>query len=204
MMSAPAESDLVDAGNWVCSNRIPGDPDWLGGKFGGWLEGNAVITPGGGIVNILRVDYRPEGGKAAQVEISPDGKRAVFDPVRGFIDFPGGCKKFTIRYDAGSGRYWSLSNAIPERHKGANPERTRNTLALIHSADLMNWSVRSVVLYHADVEKHGFQYVHWHFEGEDIIFLSRTAYDDESGGAHNQHDANYITFHRIRNYLQYR
>jgi hypothetical protein len=62
--------------------------------------------------------------------------------------------------------------------------------------------VESVVLLHPDSEKHAFQYVDWLFEGDDIIAVSRTAYDDGQGGAHRAHDANYLTFHRIANFRQ--
>jgi hypothetical protein len=79
----------------------------------------------------------------------------------------------------------------------------RNTLVLKSSSDLKTWAVHKVLLKHPDVKKHGFQYVDWQFDGRDIIFLSRTAYDDESGGASNYHDANYLTFHRIRNYASF-
>ena len=47
---------------------------------------------------------------------------------------------------------------------------------------------------------HAFQYVDWLFEGKDIILVSRTAFDDEEGGADNYHNANYLTFYRISNY----
>ncbi len=47
---------------------------------------------------------------------------------------------------------------------------------------------------------HGFQYVDWKFEGEDLIAVSRTAFDDGLGGAANYHDANFITFHRVCNF----
>ena len=197
MMSAPVDADLLKADSWTCSNRLGRDPKWLSGKFGGWLEGNAVATPDGEVVNILRADERPHGGYAAVIRISADGKRGSFDPGTGFIRFPGGCKKFTIRYDATSKLYWSLANHIPDKHKSGNPERTRNTLALTSSPDLATWKVRSIVLYHPDTAKHAFQYVHWVFEGDDLLAASRTAYDDGLGGAHNQHDANYLTFHRI-------
>jgi hypothetical protein len=200
MMSAPVEADLLKADSWTCSNRLGRDPKWLDGKFGGWLEGNAVATPDGEVVNILRADQRPRGGYAAVIRISADGKRASFDAKTGFIRFPGGCKKFTIRYDATSKLYWSLANYIPDKHKSGNPERTRNTLALTSSPDLTTWTVRSIVLYHPDTAKHGFQYVDWLFEGDDLIAASRTAHDDGLGGAHNQHDANYLTFHRIANF----
>ncbi len=200
IMSAPVNADLLKAESWTCSNRMGRNPKWLNEKFGGWLEGNAVVTPDGNIVNILRVDYRPEGGKAAVINISADGKKASFEPETGFIDFPGGCKKFTIRFDNISKKYWTLSNAVLPRHKGDNPERTRNAVALMSSPDLREWKIRSIILYHPDVKNHGFQYLDWQFEGNDIIAISRTAFDEETGVAHNQHDANYMTFHRVSNF----
>lgn len=200
MMSAPVDADLLQADSWTCSNRLGRNPKWLDGKFGGWLEGNAVVTPNGQIVNILRADFRPAGGKAAVIQISSDGKKATFDPETGFIDFPGGCKKFTIRYDKTSQKYWTLANAILPRHVGSNPERTRNAVALMSSSDLKTWTINCIVLYHPDTKKHGFQYPDWLFEGDDIIAAIRTAHDDGRGGAHNQHDANFLTFHRIRNF----
>jgi hypothetical protein len=79
-------------------------------------------------------------------------------------------------------------------------ERTRNTLALVASADLHRWTIRSVVLHHPDVNFHAFQYVDFQFDGNDMIALSRTAYDDGLGGAHSQHDSNLITFHRFKGF----
>ncbi|MBA3442875.1 MAG: exo-alpha-sialidase [Pyrinomonadaceae bacterium] len=204
MMSAPVDSDLLKAESWIISNRLERNPEWLGGKFGGWLEGNAVVTPAGKIVNILRADYRPtektDEERAAIIEVSADGKKITFDAKTNFIKFPGGCKKFTIRYDRKSKLYWSLTNYVPEAHRGRNSERARNTLALVSSPDLKMWKVRSIVLYHPDAEKHAFQYADWQIEGSDLIAVSRTAFDDETGGAHNQHDANYMTFHRFEKF----
>jgi hypothetical protein len=37
----------------------------------------------------------------------------------------------------------------------------------------------------------------WLFDGDDLIVASRTGFDDAEGGAHNFHDANYLTFYRI-------
>lgn len=197
MMSAPADADLLKAASWTCSNRLARDPKWLDAKFGGWLEGNAVVTRDGRLVNILRVEAPLDDEKAAIVEISPDGKTATFDPETGFISFPGGAKKFTIRFDPTSDLYWSLASYVPPKYRRGRPNQTRNTLALIASPDLRAWHVRAILLQHPDPVKHGFQYVHWHFEGDDIVAVSRTAYDDGLGGAHNHHDANFLTFHRI-------
>ncbi|GJM33593.1 MAG: hypothetical protein DHS20C18_25940 [Saprospiraceae bacterium] len=198
VVSAPLDADLLKASSWTVSNRLRYNQDWPGRA---WLEGNLVVSPEGEIWNILRNDIHPEGGKACIIKVSEYGETVTFDPENGFIDFPGGCKKFTIRYDGVSKRYWSLTNYIPEEFKGHNPERTRNTLALISSSDLRNWVVNKIVLQHPDVAHTGFQYADWQFEGNDIITLIRTAYPEPDGTkAHNCHDANYITFFRVENF----
>jgi len=200
VMSAPADADLLQAASWTCSNRLGRDPKWLDGKFNGWLEGNAVVTRDGRLVDILRVDAPSDDEKAAIIEVSAEGKTASFDPERGFVSFPGGAKKFTIRFDAVSDLYWSLANHVPPTQQRGDPASTRNTLALICSPDLRAWTVRAILLEHPDPVKHGFQYVDWQFEGTDIVAVSRTAFDDGLGGAHNFHDANLMTFQRVANF----
>ncbi len=202
MLSVPVDADLLDASQWRRSNPVARDPAWLDGRFNGWLEGNAVIAPGGNIVNILRVDdrARDKGGEAAVITVSDDGRRQSFDPETGFIRFPGANTKFTIRFDAESRKYWSLANYVPPRHETGNKGSIRNTLALTCSSDLRDWEVRCIIAYRADTRKHGFQYPDWQFDGNDVIAVSRTAHDDGAGGAHNFHDANFMTFHRIRGF----
>jgi hypothetical protein len=196
MLSAPEDADLLVAKNWTASNRLGRDPAWLDGKFGGWLEGNAVVTREGGIVDILRADTKTQPEFAAIIEISDDGKKATFDSEKGFIEFPGGAKKFNIRYDAPSKHYWSLVNQALPQHAGEVAPRVRNAVALIRSPDLRKWETRCVLIYHPDVKFHGFQYADWLIEGNDFVAAIRTAYDEPAGQAHNQHDANYLTFHR--------
>jgi hypothetical protein len=200
MMSVPVDADLLDAGSWTKSNYVGRDPSWLGGEFNAWLEGNAVVTRAGRVVNILRVDTPGLPEKAAMLEISADGTQAAFDPERGFIDFPGGAKKFTLRFDPGSGNYWSLATVASETNHDRKPASIRNTLCLVRSRDLRNWEVRSVLLRHRDVERHGFQYADWLLDGDDMIAVVRTAYEDGLGGAHNNHDANFLTFHRFKDF----
>lgn len=201
IISAPVNADLLKATSWVTSNSLQYDSAYLNGTFRGWLEGNAVVDPEGNMLNILRVATREKGRDiAAIVNISKDGTRATFDPDKGFMDFIGGARKFSIRYDEKSGRYWTICNMLGEGMQDVDAGSVRNTLVIKSSPDLRNWKVHSILLYHPDVEKHGFQYVDWQFEGKHIIYLCRTAYDDEFGGANNYHDANYLTFHRIRNF----
>jgi hypothetical protein len=74
---------------------------------------------------------------------------------------------------------------------------------LVSSDDLRNWTVHSVILQDDNVQKSGFQYVDWQFENDDIIFLSRTAFFDGENYADNQHNSNFITFHRIEEFRKH-
>jgi iduronate 2-sulfatase len=201
MLSALATGDLLDPAGWTLGDALARDTTWLSGDFAAWLEGNAVADPDGNIVNILRVDNSRVPEKAAMVRVSKDGTTATFDPAQDIIDFPGGAKKFTIRKDPAAPGYWSLATIIPARHAAAGrPSGIRNTLALVYSTDLRTWETRCILLYHPDVAKHGFQYVDWQFDGDDLIAACRTAWDDAEGGARNNHDANFLTFHRWKNF----
>lgn len=197
VISAPADANLLKADNWRVSETLEFREAWMNERRKGWLEGNAVVTPDGDLVNMLRVH---NASLAAMVRVGPEGRELSFDPERNFVPFPGGATKFTIRRDPESGRYWTLANPVLERHAGSSPASTRNAVVLMSSKGLRRWRPRSVVVYHPDTEKHGFQYPDWHFDGDDIVAVSRTAYDDGLGGAHNYHDANFMTFHRIEDF----
>ena len=187
VMSALVDSDLLNADSWTFSEPLPKREGFS------WLEGAVLLAPDATIVNVLRTNGAGDD-RAAIVHVSGDGSALSFDPAEDFIDMPGGGVKFTIRYDETTSRYWSIVS------KQTNPEAYRNNLVLISAAALREWRVESPLLHHADGEKHAWQYIDWQFDGDDIIFVSRTAYDDGLGGAHNGHDANYLTFHRIADF----
>jgi len=200
VISADEDADLLDSSSWTMTNKLPYDPAWTPGEWGevpnpGWLEGNVVEAPGGQIWNILRFNSEPMVDKAAIVRIHDEGRRVSFDPAD-FIDFPGGMTKFTIRRDSASGLYLTISNNNTDP---AWPNQ-RNVLSLHASADLVHWEHKLTLLeddsglpHEESIRLTGFQYVDWQLDGDDIIYVVRTAYD----GAHNFHDANRITFHRL-------
>lgn len=189
VLSAPVESDLLNAANWTVSNSLLMN-DYVPGA--GWLEGGVVITPQGNPATFLRTALL--GEKAAIINISANGATASFQAATGIVDFPsGGSSKFSVRYDEPSARYWSLTNNRDQ------PGDVRNVLELVSSPNLIDWTKEATVLWHPDPDNVGFQYADWQVEGNDIVFASRTAYDN----AHNFHDANYITFHRIPTFRSY-
>lgn len=221
VISAPEDADLLDAANWSRTNGVTFDPAWLPGRRPGWLEGNAVVAPEGGIVNVLRVNAEASPGGdlapnsnaagipryevAARAEVAPDGRTLTFNPARGFFRFPGSQSKFTIRYDPKSRRYWSLVNKITRPHEDADSrldvQAQRNVVMLVSSVDLRAWEERSTVLRWREGEKltrqdrFAFQYLDWQFDGDDLVAVARTAW-----AAQSFHNANYLTFHRVPNF----
>ncbi|MBT7303895.1 MAG: exo-alpha-sialidase, partial [Victivallales bacterium] len=139
---------------------------------------------------------------AAMVELSADGTALAFDPATGFIDFPGGMTKFTIRWDESTAQYLALCNNNTDPARPAQ----RNILSLCASPDLRNWRVvktlvedESGLSWGDSLKLTGFQYVDWQFDGDDLIYLVRTAWR----GARNFHDANRMVYHTLVNYRQY-
>lgn len=201
IISARINSDLLKAKSWRQTNFIRSDSTWMNNHMNGWLEGNAVVAPDGSMLDILRSEIGKSPTEyAAYVHISKNGKKATFDPNTGFVKFPGGRKKFTIRYDNRSKLYWTLSNPNFMQVPQWKHYSVRNMLVLSSSPDLNNWTMHKMILFHPERLHHAFQYIDWLVENNDIIFVSRTAFDDSTGGAHTFHDANFLTFHRIENF----
>ena len=206
VISADENADLMDASSWTMSNKISYDPAWTPKEWGkleraGWLEGNVIESPDGEVWNILRFNSTPVVDKAAIVKVRDDGKSISFDPATGFVEFPGGMTKFTIRRDPVTRLYLTLSNNNTEPAWS----KQRNVLSLHVSDDLINWRHKKTLMeddlglpLEESIRQTGFQYVDWQFDGEDIIYVVRVAYD----GAHNFHDANRITFHKIAGFRE--
>ncbi|RKN80537.1 sialidase family protein [Paenibacillus ginsengarvi] len=203
LVSVPADSDLLDPANWTIMPFLPYDPNWpgtvVGGSLAGLLEGNAVVTPDGALVNLLRYQTNggtPSHGRAIMLAADPDHpeRQLTFYKV---VPFHGNLSKFTVYYDDVSRKYWSLVSKVT----GPNISM-RNVLALVCSDDLEQWTVVKDILdyehngWPEDSKKVGFQYVDWMFHGDDIRFASRTAIN----GAHNFHNANYMTYHVIEQF----
>ena len=199
MTSVPEDADLLKASSWTFSNEIEYQSSFRSGTSA-WLEGNAVVAPDGKMKNILRVAYDPDD-LGAICSVSDDGKELTFNPETDFITLPGGSKKFTIRFDEVTKKYWSLVNYVLDEHREEKGNGgIRNTQVLIHSDDLRDWTIKDTILHVDEKNYHGFQYLDWQFDGEDIIAVSRTAWEDKNGLPPRQHDANYLTFHRIEKF----
>jgi len=198
VVSCDPADDLLDASNWRMSEKLssavlPGDS---AGTPPNWREGNVVVGPDGDLWNVLRTNDLPERDTAAVLRVEDGGRRVEFD---GVVDLPGGESKFTIRRDPETGAYLMLSNpnTDPDHH-------TRNVLAMYASADLRDWRrVRTLMTDDLlegveSIESTGFQYPDWQFDGDDVVYVVRTAYDS----AENMHDSNRITFDAVSSFRE--
>lgn len=153
--------DLLSPTSWVLSGATPFSSvadsvpaNWsipgVESSFG-WLEGNAVVPPntisvvdggdagsrsdtGTGIAIVLRVNSIPTANKAAYLFVSSPSAMPVF--VRWLDFFPGGMSKFSIRQDASSGLYVTLSNMVVDASISGSP--TCATTAHVHAG--VSWS----------------------------------------------------------------
>lgn len=193
VMSCNENDDLLDPRNWHFTPPVIHDQNWKGvapdGKYGN-IEGTLAVAPDGNLYSYMRYQTKLEKKILAfRIPDDPDAPIEYSHPVA----FDGNLSKFMIKYDSISQKYFSIiSRRIDD------PATTRNLLSLIVSSDLEHWELVLDLMdrRHEDPNFVGFQYVDFEIEGDDIIYLCRTAIN----GAKNFHDANYSTFHRIENF----
>ena len=159
---------------------------------------------------MVRID-----GEGERVSFDPGANPDPAEPAvpGGFVAFPGAKAKFTLRRDPVTGTYLTLANAVTDPDwliatwqatqppgEGLNKHpRQRNEVWLCASDDLVRWRTvkrlmddESGLRPEDSLRLTGFQYVDWRFDGDDLIYVVRTAYR----GARNFHDSNRILFGR--------
>ena len=194
VMSCDINDDLLIPENWIFTDPKKFNPNeapelsYLP-ECTMTIEGTLVMSPNSELLNVMRF-----GGNRSVIayKVNENNHEAVLEYSH-CIPFPANLSKFTIKYDEKSNKYYSVASRL---HEKINTKR--NLLSLMASEDLYNWHLVTDLLDYSncDPEKIGFQYVDFEFEGDDIIFLCRTAINC----ARNYHDANYSTFHRIQNF----
>ncbi len=202
ILSADLSGDLMDPANWTLSPFVEQDPNWPGAVSGGHpqlLEGNVIPLPNGSIGNLLRYhtkDAVPPYGVAVLLGLDPEkpGDAQTFLQT---VSLEGNYTKFYVQWDGVSRRYYALMN----RPDDASMYR-RDILSLAISTDAATWRTVADVINYRDNNwpegpgKTGFQYPSFLLSGQDMLAAVRTALH----GAFNFHNANAITFHRLRNF----
>jgi len=193
VMSCDLNDDLLVPENWSFSEPKKFDPtipelSHLPGRTM-TIEGTLTTDPAGKLFNVMRF-----GGHrcALAYAVNTEDHDAPLEYSH-CIPFPANLSKFMIQRDPVSGKYYTIASRLKEGVASA-----RNLLSLMASEDMLNWYLVADLIDRSgcDPEKIGFQYVNFEFEGDDILYLCRTAMNDP----HDYHDSNYSTFHRIHNF----
>lgn len=192
--SIDENADLLDAENWHFTPPKTFNPDDVPElnlpKCSMTIEGTLVISPEGKLLNVLRF---AGDGHAICYEVDIDDPDAPLK-YHSLLNFPAHLSKFTIKYDNKSGYYYSVATKI---HDKTIPW-ARNLLSLLKSKNLTDWeTVKDIYDYtDCDPKYTGFQYVDYEFNGDDIIFVCRTALNKPN----DYHNSNYQTFDVIKNF----
>ena len=198
VMSCDESADLLDPQSWSFSDPV---------KFDRFIpaleelpmntmtiEGTPVLAPDGKLLNIMRFGRY---NTALVYEIDKKHPDAPLSFSR-LMDFPANYSKFMIKLDGKSDYYYTIGTRVYSPQKLS----ARDLLSLMRSRDLEHWEIVCDLFDYRDIDTAhiGFQYVAFEIEGDDIIFLCRTAFN----GAHNYHDANYSIFCRIKDFREIR
>ena len=181
ILSIGADDDLLLAENWRMTELYdPKDVDPYQ-----CIEGN-MVERDGHLFNILRT---MRTGISLQMTVAPHPEQIMDSPVM-LTEFPlSAVSKFEIKKDPQSSVYIALGN---------DSQYKRKRLVMAVSNDLNTWRIVYEIADARGTED-AYSYPDFIFSGEDILLLSRTAYN----GAKNNHDTNMITFHKIKNFRQY-
>ena len=207
MMSAPADADLLDADSWeyVPLTTAPQDKilpklDKIKCDYVFEIEGNPISGPDGELYNLIRINHMIAEDICNSDYSVPYNMASLyrfrsFDEPLEFVqtvDIPVGLRKmfFTMR-DEKTGLYFTLGN---ESYDLAPKRRCIYTLSV--SSDLRNWRKLKELINCSDREGYCVSQPSFAFDGDDLCYLSRTAW----GKVKDQHDNNMMTFHVEKNF----
>ena len=194
VMSCDVNDDLLVPENWSFSYPVKFDhfaPEMVDlQKPVMTIEGTLTTAPDGKLLNIMRFGKRDHVLAYEVNTVDHEAPLKYHSTKKMGVTF----SKFMIKFDEISKKYYSVAS---KTHDGC-PDYARNFLVLMSSPDLDNWTIEKELFdyRHLDPEKVGMQYIDFSFDGDDIIYLSRTAINN----AATFHDSNYSTFHRIKNF----
>jgi hypothetical protein len=183
-------------------------PVWKQWPDDSWLEPNVVLV-NDRIRVLLRtvLDGYATAGICAVCDLADDGTRMDLRFTQ-FYPIPGGQNKFFILHDPASRLFWMLSNLTVDSQEmvfdwektreggrfAGGPGNDRRFLMLSYSVDALNWFPAGCIAETSN-PRQSFMYPAASIDDDDIVLISRT-----SVNGRDQHDADLVTFHRIRNF----
>ncbi len=214
VLSAASDADLLKAASWTATNAVQYNSAWSANsaKVTSLQFGNVVATPEGSIYNLLSAPAAKTSLTAALARVTGTTTLEIDSANKDFVTMAGGGKKFTVRYDARSDRYWAITNPASDKYYGMLPDGTfsesggltyndiLNRAVLCWSKDLKIWYQERVVLQSRAPYLNSYKDADWQFDGNDIVAVFAVADSVEGVAPSSQHNANILAFKRISNF----
>ncbi len=218
VLAGDLTGDPLDPHAWRISAPVafPGVPDALSrpehAKLSSqYLEPNVIEIQGKlRVLATVKPRRQSTAGLCAVFDAHDDGtqldlKFAQYHPM------PGGQLKFCVVRDEVSKLFWATANLVVDDQgqfdwwqagrtrgdytgEGRIGGNDRRLLMLLYSLDGLNWFQAGCVARAGKISQ-SFMYARPVIDGSDLAIISRT-----SIAAPNQHDADYATFHRVRDF----
>jgi hypothetical protein len=214
LVAGDLSGDPMDPHAWRISEpvKFPGAPELLWNpKFADlpnqYLEPNVIDVNGQlRVLATVKIKRPSVTGLCAVLDAADDGTRLDLKFTR-YNAMPGGHLKFCILRDDVSKMFWATANlavdsegifdwAEEARKRGdyKTNANDRRFLMLLYSLDGLNWFQAGCVAQAAKLSQ-SFMYARPVIDGDDLAIIARS-----SVNAPNQHDADYATFHRVRDF----
>lgn len=209
--------NLMDPASWRLSNTVPHTPipkELVNPRFASLSNGDLYLEPNvievAGKLRVLAT-VKPSRQTTANLGVvldleDKDGKLAL--SFSQYVPLPGGQLKYCVIWDEQTRMFWATANLVADSQsvfdwweKGnqrgnywGSGGNDRRTLILQYSLDGLNWFQAGCIAQAPKISQ-SFMYARPVIDGDDLVVISRS-----SVNAPNQHDADYATFHRVKNF----
>lgn len=218
VVAGDLSADVMNPSSWRMSDAVPfpGVPDALTNpKFAElpsqYLEPNVLNVRGQlRVLMTVKPKRQSTAGLCAVLDVDDAGgkldlKFSQYHPM------PGGQLKFCAIWDEVSKMFWATANLVVDgqgafdwfaegekrgnvRYASGVGGNDRRFLMLLYSLDGLNWFQAGCVAQAGKISQ-SFMYARPVIDGDDLAIIARS-----SVSAPNQHDADYATFHRVRDF----
>ncbi len=209
LVAGDLSGDVLSPSAWRISEpvKFPGAPEAMfSPKFATqsdqYLEPNVIEVNGRlRVLSTVKIKRQTTGNVCAVLDAKDDGTKLDLKFTR-FNSMPGGNLKFCVLWDESSKLYWATSNLPSDSENTVNVKLDnfkgsagdRRFLMLHYSLDALNWFPAGCIAAAPKLSQ-SFMYARPVIDGDDLAILCRS-----SVNAPNQHDADYATFHRVRDF----